>query len=65
MSTESQEFLSTTDIARMFSVSKQTVRAWMRTGQLPFVQVNQIIRVKHEDVQEFIAKNARERQEKA
>jgi len=49
----------------MFSVSKQTVRAWMRSGQLPFVQFNQVIRIKREDVQAFIERSERERSEMA
>jgi len=65
MNTETREFLSTQDIARMFSVSKQTVRAWMRSGQLPFVQFNQVIRIKREDVQAFIERSERERSEMA
>ncbi|MGP0017949.1 MAG: helix-turn-helix domain-containing protein [Candidatus Sulfotelmatobacter sp.] len=65
MQTATQELLSTKDVARLFSVSKQTVRAWMREGKLPFMQVGQVIRVRREDVQEFIARNERERQEQA
>lgn len=65
MQTAAQELLSTKDVARLFSVSTQTVRAWMRSGQLRFVQINQVIRIRREDVQEFIAKNERERQETA
>lgn len=65
MQTITQELLSTKDVARLFSVSKQTVRRWMREAQLPFVQIGQVIRVRREDVQAFIERNERERQEMA
>lgn len=63
MTTESQELLSTKEVAKLFSVSKQTVRAWMRSGQLKSIHVGQIVRVRREDVQAFIEQNERERQE--
>ena len=62
MQTIEKEFLSTKDVARLFSVSQQTVRTWYRTGQLPYVQIGMTIRFRRDDVQAFIEKNARERE---
>jgi excisionase family DNA binding protein len=62
MQTIEKQFLSTKDVARLFSVSYQTVRSWFKTGQLPYVQIGMTIRVKREDVQAFIDRNARERE---
>jgi len=61
MQTIEKEFLSTKDVAKLFSVSAQTVRHWYRSGQLPCVQIGMTIRFRREHVQAFIDRNERER----
>jgi excisionase family DNA binding protein len=54
---EAMGLLTTREVAKMFSVSEQTVRKWFRSGELPYLQKNGIIRVTREAVQQFIAAN--------
>ena len=64
-STATQGVYSVGEVAKLFSCSKQTVRMWLKTGQLACIQINQVIRVKREAIDQFIADNEKARQEMA
>jgi excisionase family DNA binding protein len=61
MSTATQELYSVGEVAKLFSCSKQTVRMWLKTDQLACIRMNQIVRVTRAAIDEFIARNERER----
>ena len=61
-STDSQppshlSFYSPADLVRLLGVNIRTVRSWIRCGDLPHLRLgpgNHLIRVRHEDLEEFL-----------
>jgi excisionase family DNA binding protein len=49
-----RELLSPDTIARELDVSDNTVRRWIREGELPVVRVDRYTRVRLEDYQAFL-----------
>ena len=60
---DNSAMLTTREVAKMFSVSDQTVRKWFKSGELPYLHMNGIIRVTREAVQKFISANEAARNE--
>jgi excisionase family DNA binding protein len=57
----SQPLLSISDVARLFSVSRQTIVNWSKAGKLRNFKLGGNVRFRVEDVDAFIAANERER----
>jgi excisionase family DNA binding protein len=57
----SQKLLSVRDVAKHFSVNGQTVRKWVRAGELKTLRFGGSIRIRTEDLQDFITANERQR----
>jgi excisionase family DNA binding protein len=52
--TSEAPMLSVRDISKHFHVETSTVRRWLASGELRHIRIGGSIRVKVEDVQEFI-----------
>jgi excisionase family DNA binding protein len=50
-------FLTVQDIAERLQVSEQTVRRWIKTGQLPAIELGGQYRVSPDDFREFLKKH--------
>ena len=55
------KMLNIKEVARHFHVSPQTVRAWVRSGQLKCFHLNDVYRFSEQHIQAFIAENERQR----
>jgi len=56
MTFKSEEpLLSVSKIAKQFGLGTQTVRRWIASGELKHLRIGGSIRIKAEDIQEFIA----------
>jgi excisionase family DNA binding protein len=46
--------LTASDIAKRMNVSQATAYLWMREGRIPTIRLNNMIRVREKDLEEFI-----------
>lgn len=53
---ESDKFLTVEDAAKELKVDTQTIRKWIRDGELPAISVGRQYRIKREDFDAFIEK---------
>jgi excisionase family DNA binding protein len=56
---QSQRFLTLLEVAALVRISRTTVYALARRGELPTIRVGGQIRVSREALEEWLAKNAR------
>lgn len=54
--------LNSKEVSQLFGVSKQTVNKWAHSGELQSVTIGGITRFRPEAIEQFIAKNERERE---
>ena len=48
------EFLTVTDIAKLFDISRQAVDGWLNEGRLKFYRLGNTRRIKPEDLIEYL-----------
>ena len=48
-------FLTTEGVADLFDVKPVTVRRWIAAGHLPVVKIGNVVRIRREDVDAFVA----------
>jgi excisionase family DNA binding protein len=56
-----QPLLSVQDVAKLFSVTGQTVARWIKTGELRSFKLGGCVRFRTEDIDAFVAANERKR----
>jgi len=44
------QYLTPKDVARIYSISEQTVKNWLRSGKLPGFKVGKVWRISHDDL---------------
>jgi len=57
------DFYSPADLVKLLGVSIRTVRSWIRSGDLAHFRLgpgNRLIRVRHEDLEEFLNRRYRQ-----
>ena len=58
---DEKEFLNETEVAKLLSISIDTLRAWRRkktrAANLPFVKIGKLVRYSRSDLEEYIHKN--------
>jgi excisionase family DNA binding protein len=52
-----QRMLTVEQIAEADHVSPRTVRRWLESGDLPFVKLSSLVRIRVEDHEAFLARN--------
>ncbi len=52
---DDQELYSAQTLTRLFDTSLTTIYSWVRSGRLPSVRVNGVVRVTRAQVDQFIA----------
>lgn len=55
----SDKLLTPEEVAEKFSVTVNTVRDWLRTGELPGIKIGKIWRVRQQELNEFIDSKVR------
>ena len=50
------DFLTVEDVAKTLKISPETVRRYIRNGNLPAVQLDGLLRIRPEVLQEFVDK---------
>jgi excisionase family DNA binding protein len=58
----SQPLLSVGDVARLFSVGGQSVRRWIRMGELHSLRIGGSVRIRTEDLDAFVRANEQKRE---
>jgi excisionase family DNA binding protein len=53
------EFLSVGEVARRLQISEETVRRWVREGQLASIRVGRQFRIYPHDLERFLARGTR------
>lgn len=51
---ESKDFLTPEDIGKMLGLSDETIRAYIKSGQLKAYRFNKVYRVKREDFEKWL-----------
>ncbi|MFN8482969.1 MAG: helix-turn-helix domain-containing protein [Anaerolineae bacterium] len=54
---DSQEYLTPKEVAQLLKVHEETIRRYLRSGELPAVKLRGVYRVKREDLDEFLKKH--------
>ena len=54
---DSQRLLKATEVARILNISRSLVYRLIHTGKIPHIRINQVVRVHHDDLCDFIEGN--------
>ncbi|MFN8474897.1 MAG: helix-turn-helix domain-containing protein [Anaerolineae bacterium] len=54
---DSTEYLTPKEIAQLLKLHEETIRRYLRSGELPAIKLGGVYRVKREDLEEFLKKH--------
>ena len=57
---DTKPYLTPKEIALLLGVHEETIRRYLRTGELPAIKLRGVYRVKREDFEEFLRKRRTE-----
>jgi excisionase family DNA binding protein len=57
---EDKRLLKASEVARILNISRSLVYRLIHTGKIPYIRINQAVRVHHDDLNKFIEGNRTE-----
>jgi len=57
---EDEQLLKASEVARILNISRSLVYRLIHTGKIPYIRINQAVRVHHDDLNKFIEGNRTE-----